>query len=294
MRVSQKSMYETTRYQLERVTDDLTESNLVVTSGKRINRLKDDPIGVTQVLSLNSNLSNLDQLKRNTATGKTWLDSGETALRSINDIITDSKVIAIGMSSGTASFDMRRASAEEVRGYILQVESLANTIVQGQYIFSGTKTDTKPFALDDQDNPTAATYSGNSTAFAIKSGKDSTVEVGHDGDSLFSNLFTSLIDLYNELNSNNPPGIGAAITDLGNDFNTINNAVADIGAKGVRLETKEKIIADLSLSYTENKSKIEDADIVEAITKLQATELAYKAALTSSSKLMQLSLADFL
>ena len=294
MRVSQKSMYETTRYQLERVTDDLTESNLVVTSGKRINRLKDDPIGVTQVLSLNSNLSNLDQLKRNTATGKTWLDSGETALRSINDIITDSKVIAIGMSSGTASFDMRRASAEEVRGYILQVESLANTIVQGQYIFSGTKTDTKPFALDDQDIPTAAPYSGNSTAFAIKSGKDSTVEVGHDGDSLFSNLFTSLIDLYNELNSNNPPGIGAAITDLGNDFNTINNAVADIGAKGVRLETKEKIIADLSLSYTENKSKIEDADIVEAITKLQATELAYKAALTSSSKLMQLSLADFL
>ena len=294
MRVSQKSMYETTRYQLERVTDDLTESNLVVTSGKRINRLKDDPIGVTQVLSLNSNLSNLDQLKRNTATGKTWLDSGETALRSINDIITDSKVIAIGMSSGTASFDMRRASAEEVRGYILQVESLANTIVQGQYIFSGTKTDTKPFALDDQDNPTAATYSGNSTAFAIKSGKDSTVEVGHDGDSLFSNLFTSLIDFYNELNSNDSAGIGAAITDLGNDFNTINNAVADIGAKGVRIETKEKIIADLSLSYTENKSKIEDADIVEAITKLQATELAYKAALTSSSKLMQLSLADFL
>ena len=294
MRVSQKSMYETTRYQLERVTDDLTESNLVVTSGKRINHLKDDPIGVTQVLSLNSNLSNLDQLKRNTATGKTWLNAGESALRSVNDIITDSKAIAVAMSSGTASFDMRRASAEEVRGYILQVESLANTIVQGQYIFSGTKTDTKPFALDDQDNPTAATYSGNSTAFAIKSGKDSTVEVGHDGDSLFSNLFTSLIDLYNELNSNNPPGIGAAITDLGNDFNTINNAVADIGAKGVRLETKEKIIADLSLSYTENKSKIEDADIVEAITKLQATELAYKAALTSSSKLMQLSLADFL
>jgi len=294
MRVAQKSMYETTRYQLERVTEDLTKSNMMVTSGKRINRLKDDPIGVTAVLSLNSNLSNLNQLKRNTATGKTWLDAGETALRSVNDIITDSKAIAVAMSSGTASFDMRRASAEEVRGYILQVESLANTIVQGQYIFSGTKTDTKPFALDDQDNPTTATWSGNSTAFAIKSGKDSTVEVGHDGDSLFSNLFTSLIDLYNELNSNNSAGIGAAITDLGNDFNTINNAVADIGAKGVRIETKEKIIADLSLSYTESKSKTEDADIVEAITKLQATELAYQAALTSSSKLMKLSLADFL
>ena len=78
------------------------------------------------------------------------------------------------------------------------------------------------------------------------------------------------------------------------DFETINNAIADIGAKGVRIETKEKIIVELKLSYSENKAEIEETDIVEAITKLQATELAYQAALMSSSKLMKLSLADFL
>ena len=224
MRVSQKSMYETTRFQLGRITEDLTKANLTVTTGKRINNLKDDPVGVTQVLSLNSNLSNLDQLKRNTATGKTWLDTGETALRSVSDIITESKTIAIAMSSATANSDMRRASAEQIRGYILQIESLANTNVQGQYIFGGTKTDTQPFTLDDQQNPTTATYSGNSTAFVIKSGKDSTIDVGHDGDPLFLNLFTSLIDLYNELNSNDAAGIGNGIDNLDTDFNTINNA----------------------------------------------------------------------
>ena len=84
------------------------------------------------------------------------------------------------------------------------------------------------------------------------------------------------------------------IDNLGTDFETINNAVADIGAKGVRVETKEKIIVDLKLSYSENKAEIEEVDIIEAITKLQATEVAYQAALTSSSKLMQMSLADFL
>lgn len=294
MRVTQKSMYETTRFQLARITEDLTEANLTVTTGKRINHLKDDPVGVTQVLSLNSNLSNMDQLKRNTATGKTWLNTGETALSSVQDIITESKTIAIAMNNGTADSNMRQASAETIRGYLLQIESLANTQVQGQYIFSGTKTDTMPFALDDQQNPTAATYSGNSTAFSIKSGKDTTIEVGHDGDPLFSNLFSSMISLYDALTSNNVPEIGNGIDNLDTDFDTINNAIAGIGAKGVRIDTKEKIIADLNLSYAENKSEIEEADIVEAITRLQATELAYQAALASSSKLMKLSLADFL
>ena len=103
-----------------------------------------------------------------------------------------------------------------------------------------------------------------------------------------------MIDLYNELNNNDAAGIGNAISNLDSDFHTINNAVADIGAKGVRIETKEKVITDLNLTYTENKADIEDADIVDAIIKLQTTELAYQAALNSSSKLMELSLADFL
>ena len=63
---------------------------------------------------------------------------------------------------------------------------------------------------------------------------------------------------------------------------------------GYRIETRENIIADLKLSYTDNKAKLEDADIVEAITALQNQELAYQAALASSSKLMNLSLVDFL
>ena len=294
MRVAQKSMYETTRYQLGRITEDLTEANLTVTTGKRINDLKDDPVGITQVLSLNSNLSNLDQLKRNTATGKTWLNAGETALSSVQDIITESKTIAIAMSNATADSSMRLTSAEQIRGYILQIETLSNTRVQGQYVFSGTKTDTPAFTLDSQSSPTTATYAGNSTAFEIKSGKDSTIEVGHDGDSLFSNLFSSMISLYNDLINNDTSGIGNDIDNLDTDFNTINNTIADVGAKGVRIETKEKIIVDLNLSYSENKAEIEEADIVEAITRLKATELAYQAALTSSSKLMQLSLVDFL
>ena len=294
MRVTQKAIYESTRFRLGKITTDLTEANLVVTTGKRINYLKDDPVGMSQVLSLKSNLSNLDQITRNTAMGRTWLNGGETALSSVSDMISKSKAVAVAMNNGTVDSAGRSAAAEEIRGYLMQIESIANTRVNDQYIFGGTKTDTIPFALDDRQNPTTATYSGNSTAFTVKTGKDTTVEVGHDGSTLFPNLFSSMIDLLNGLEANDVTRIGISIDNLGTNFDTINNAVAEIGSKVVRIDTKEKIIADLDLSYRENLAEVEEADIVEAISKLKATELAYQAALTSSSKLMNISLVDYM
>lgn len=294
MRVSSKAMWEATRYQLGNITNELTEASIVIATGKRINSLKDDPVGVTRVLNLKSNLSDLDQIKKNLATAQTWLDAGETALRSVQDIVIESKTLAIAMRSDTVNADDRQVSAEHIRGYILELESLANTQVQGQYIFSGTKTDTKSFELDDQQNPTTATYSGNSTAFEIKTGKNSTIEVSQDGDSLFSTLFSSMIDLLNDLETDDAAGIETGIANLNTDFETINTAIADIGAKGVRVETKEKIIQDLNLSYTEARSELEDADIIEAISHLKSTQLAYQAALAATSKLMTMSLVDFM
>ena len=294
MRVSSKAMWDTTRYQLGNITNELTEASIIIATGKRINSLKDDPVGVTRVLNLKSNLSDLDQIRKNLATAQTWLDAGETALSSVQDIVTESKTLAIAMRSDTVNADDRQVSAEQIRGYILELESLANTQVQGQYIFSGTKTDTKSFELDDQQSPTTATYSGNSTAFEIKTGKNSTVAVSQNGNSLFSTLFSSMIDLLNDLETDDAAGIETGIANLNTDFETINTAIAGIGAKGVRVETKEKIIQDLNLSYTESRSELEDADIIEAISHLKSTELAYQAALAATSKLMTMSLIDFM
>ena len=89
-------------------------------------------------------------------------------------------------------------------------------------------------------------------------------------------------------------GIGTALTQLDAEFDRIVSKVAEIGAKDLRLDTREKIITDLDLAYTENQSELEDIDIVEAVSDLKSTELAYQAALSSSAKVMRLSLVDFL
>ena len=60
------------------------------------------------------------------------------------------------------------------------------------------------------------------------------------------------------------------------------------------MEIKNNIYQDFNLTNTERLSNIEDADIAEAVMNVKAAELTYQAALASSSKVMTLSLVDYL
>ena len=78
-------------------------------------------------------------------------------------------------------------------------------------------------------------------------------------------------------------------------FDDISTKISDVGSKMNRMEIKDKIYQDLNFSNTERLSKIEDADITEAIMNVKAAELTYQAALASSSKVMTLlTLVDYL
>jgi flagellar hook-associated protein 3 FlgL len=60
------------------------------------------------------------------------------------------------------------------------------------------------------------------------------------------------------------------------------------------MQVKENIFQDIEISKMERLSQIEDADLAAAITDLKAKELAYQAALASSSRIMELSLTNYM
>ena len=308
MRIANQMVYHEIRGHLNRLTDEMMKANTVVSSMKKINNLSDDPVGLVAVLDLRSSLSNINQMERNISMGKAWLDMGESVLTQVEDILLETKTTCVQMATATVGVRERNNAAVIVDGYLRQIQSLANTQVDGRYIFAGTMTDVAPFAFDDQNSPTQVIYSGNDMPFSVTIGKDLNIEVGRDGEDIFGedninwadpddgseNIFKTLIDLKMHLQNNDVTGIGNALDKLDNHMSTIRDTVSDIGAKGTRLEVKSEILADLNLTYTERKSKIEDADLGEAMMQLSATELAYQAALASSSKVMSLSLLDYL
>ena len=309
MRVSNKAVYDSINFHLSNVSDAMLQANEVVSTEKRINQLSDDPVGMVSVLNLRSSIEYIHQLERNITMGRTWLNMGETVLSQVEEILGEAKALTVTMSSDTQGATERANAAEQVDGYFQQILALANTQVDGRYIFSGTKTDTAPFELGtDGSGNTTVTYQGNDTEFAVNIAKDINVDVGRDGEDIFGddtfdwgdasagqdNIFKTLLDLKDDLLNNNQDGVLAAMDELDSQLDTISALIADTGSKINRLDLKENIIQDLELTYTDRMSAIEDVDIAEAILNLEAKELAYKAALASSTKVLQLSLVDYL
>lgn len=287
MRVANKTIFESIKYNLGGISEELNKANEIATTGKRINNLSDDPVGLTQSLSIRSNLSNIEQMQRNINYGNSWLSASESALTNVEDILSDTKALCVQMANATTGAEQRSAAAETVQNMLEEIVSLANTDVAGNYIFSGSKTDIMPFEQD-------GTYNGDSNAFSIKISKNTTVEIGSNGQAVFGTVFNTLMDLKAALQSNDVSGIQDAISRLDPHFNDIASKISDVGSKMDRMEIKNNIFQDLNLSDTERLSKIEDADIAEAIMNVSAAQLTYQAALASSSKVMSLSLVDYL
>ena len=185
MRVPNISLYDSMKLRLGDLTEKLKDLNEVVSTGLQINKLSDDPIGLSQVLDLKSSISNIEQLEKNIDVGKTWLTGGESALSSINDQILYVKNLALQLVNASNNTTQRQDAVEMVDGVLRQLVTLANTKVNGNYIFSGIDTDVAPFYFDDEDNPTRVLYQGNETPFAIKSDPTANLSVGRDGAAVF-------------------------------------------------------------------------------------------------------------
>ena len=86
----------------------------------------------------------------------------------------------------------------------------------------------------------------------------------------------------------------SGITQLKEQQNVVNTAVADLGSRYVRLELTESRLTDEQTDFEELLSSNEDADIVEAYIKLTSQETIYNASLSATAKITQNSLLDFL
>ena len=109
-----------------------------------------------------------------------------------------------------------------------------------------------------------------------------------------SGAFNSLIRLYDAVTDFDPVAIQRAIELLDIDFDRVNFARAEIGARGRSLETLQTRIEDEDVLLRGALSGEIDTDLTEAISNYTARQAALEASLRLSALTFQLSLLDFL
>lgn len=107
-------------------------------------------------------------------------------------------------------------------------------------------------------------------------------------------IFSSLADFRDALNTDDLTGVSNAIDEMARGLDNILFVRADVGARVNRLETNESRITDNSYTLEKMMSELEDTDIAKSMMDLKNQEIAYKTLLSMGAKTIQPSLLDFL
>ena len=109
-----------------------------------------------------------------------------------------------------------------------------------------------------------------------------------------SDLMGNMIALRNALEKDDQEGTGMLLENLDDSLMHLLNHRSSVGAKTIQLETTERRLVDLDLTFTQLLSEVEDADLASLVTQLATYENSYKASLISAGRIIQPTLLDFL
>ncbi|WP_080873258.1 flagellar hook-associated protein FlgL [Oceanobacillus timonensis] len=280
---------------LRNLTNSSTQMNQYMDqlySGKKISKPSDDPMVAMKGVSYRSELSRIEQFERNTSEANSRLDNTDAAIDQANNAVQRLRELAVKASNGTNSSDEYQSIVEEAKQLEEHLVDIANTNVNGKYIFNGTNSDTPPVSIDENGEVTSD-FTDDDVQIEVSSGIN--VKTNMNGSTVFGEageLFDTVGKFIDNLEAEE--NIEDSIGELETSINGVLDSRAEIGARMNRLELVENRLADQKIVTTETLSDNEDVDFAEAITNLMTQESLHRAALSAGSRIIQPSLVDFL
>jgi flagellar hook-associated protein 3 FlgL len=268
----------------------------VVSTGKRLNKLSDDPSSVPDDLSLRAALDNIEQYKKNLQDARGFLGASDIAVGNAVSVMRNARVMALQGATDGATSENRENLALLVDGLIDALATVANTHYGSRYLFGGQRTTEEPFVQQGE----SYVYRGGTRAngdanLLIDTAPQQPIVINKPGDDVFAEAFTALKELKANLLYGQPARISVEnLPQLDKALESLTATQADFGAKGQQVKATEDRYAIMETEFTTFLSNIEDADIPTAIVELTTAQTAYQAALTASSRSFQQSLLDFL
>ena len=128
---------------LNRSLGNMLEQQRMAGSMRRVNSFADDPRAVGTIQRYNALIANNDDYLSNVSRSRIIVDSTDTALQNISDVLAEARVIALRESSALATRTSRNTAVVEVDNLVNRLMDVLNTTVEGNYIFSGRQTSTR-------------------------------------------------------------------------------------------------------------------------------------------------------
>ena len=296
-RITQKTVTRTVMDGLQSNMARMQRLQEQLSSGKQLSRPSDSPVKTVEAMQFRSGIRRTEQHVRNADDGLAMLATADNALTDSLNMTRRARDLTLTGMNDTMDTESRTALAAEIRTLRDGLLGVANTRYLDRPVFGGNTRSDNAF-----DSATGA-YLGDTGDVVrnIAGGTRVTVNVvgpkvfGADGSP--EQLFAVLDEIASALEANDAtlhPRLGAALVNLDKGINTVITTLGQLGARFNRIDTMKSAAEAQLINLANNLSEVEDIDLPKTIVDLQMQEVAYKAALGATARVVQPSLLDFL
>ncbi|MFG6147990.1 flagellar hook-associated protein FlgL [Halobacillus sp. B23F22_1] len=290
MRVTQGMLSNNMLRNLSNSYGELGKYQEQLSTGKKISKPSQDPVVAMKGMNYRSQVGQVEQFQRNIGEVHNWMDNSDSALDEGTQAIQRIRELNVQASNGTYSDSERADVAKEVRQLKEHLGEIANTEVNGKYIFNGENTTEKPVNMDD------FTINSNDSPVELEVSPGVKLQANVTPSSVFNDdLFADIEKFASDLeNGASEDELGSSLSQFDEHVSSFVGERADLGARMNRVELIEDRLGTQEESAKRMMSDNEDAEIEKVITDLKTQESIHRAAMGVGARIMQPSLMDFL
>ncbi|MEZ6095539.1 MAG: flagellar hook-associated protein FlgL [Pirellulaceae bacterium] len=167
---------------------DIIRLQQQISSGMKLTKPSDNPLAFRQASALQGQLQSLELATDVIADATTKLNISVSNLTEFSNILSSAKRLA---QQGAQSVDQseRNALAIEAEQLLVRLEQISNSQYADQYLYGGTRSDTKPFSFAPPklgSGVLQTSYAGSERLGKSVVGPGVSVETLYDGNNIFS------------------------------------------------------------------------------------------------------------
>ena len=185
MRLSTAAIHRTSIDAILQQQTRLARTQTQVTSGKRFQTAAEDPIAATRAAALDRTVADNAQFERNSNIIQSRLSYEEQSLTDVTLLLQRTRELALEGANSTLGQSERNMLATELRQLVGELVDISNRDDgNGEYLFAGTSTATKPFAR----GTTGVNYVGDQTTRFLRVSGSQAIADGHPGTEVFMDI----------------------------------------------------------------------------------------------------------
>ncbi len=284
---------------LDQTQSTLQQLTSELSSGVRVTSLSQDPVAAGENVLLLNQMQQDDSFTQNSSLVTGQLQVADSALGSVVSQLTQAISLATSANNGTMNTSDVESIGNQLSGILGEVQSLANTSYQGQFIFAGGQTSTTPFSTSTATSPAVTTYSGDGGINYLLTPNGQKIQLNVPGDQIFAGagangVFSALNHLVADYSSgvvnsaqaeSDTQALTTALNYVSQQRVTIDNSITQVSASASAVSNEQT-------QLTSAQTNLMQADVAKISTQLSLSETQQTALEDVISKLGSGSLFD--